>query len=432
MFCGMKGVQAGELLFVLRRVQEMSIRWSDWPIVTFGKADFHKAFDKVWPIAVARMWEEIGLDKIVIYALVRTMVDTAVNPSIAGLEVGEVLVRRGVRQGRVQSMIDFVLAVAAKLRPLISSWIQNGIGLQFEEYWLGMLSYADGCIFIGRTRSEVITMITDTAGVMAHIGLTFSFKPGKTEIMQLLQTQTLHFPIGGNQVSGPVDGNLRVLKIPFNPYGAIECELAARISKLHAAAAEVAPQIYNKKASFVSRLGVLHGAVASAATWAIEVHAPNRSFLEALNVAYINICVKMSGRKFGGDGEWGLWVGGVRGAIKRLVRQNTGDIIDLFFMKHYRFAGHVARNVNSNLCSRLSTCRGQGFIDGARRARWRHKPAYCRQGGQQLPVYDRFLYWYFLEAGMGDWVGVAGDRSVWKHHESTFMEFARCRIGQDC
>eukprot|EP00973_Karenia_brevis_P087214 12090688-Karenia_brevis.AAC.1 len=31
MFCGMQGVQASEFLLVVRRLQEMSIRWADWP-----------------------------------------------------------------------------------------------------------------------------------------------------------------------------------------------------------------------------------------------------------------------------------------------------------------------------------------------------------------------------------------------------------------
>eukprot|EP00973_Karenia_brevis_P094455 12422604-Karenia_brevis.AAC.1 len=62
MFCGMKGVQASEFLFILKRIQEMSIRWSDWPVVTFIKADFEKAFDKIFPVSIAKMWIDIGID----------------------------------------------------------------------------------------------------------------------------------------------------------------------------------------------------------------------------------------------------------------------------------------------------------------------------------------------------------------------------------
>eukprot|EP00973_Karenia_brevis_P049387 6851388-Karenia_brevis.AAC.1 len=81
MFCGMKGVQASEFLFVARRIQEQSIRWADRPIATFIKADFHKAFDKIWPCAIADMWQQIGVDKQTMFALVRTMIDTAVVPT---------------------------------------------------------------------------------------------------------------------------------------------------------------------------------------------------------------------------------------------------------------------------------------------------------------------------------------------------------------
>eukprot|EP00973_Karenia_brevis_P074472 10348495-Karenia_brevis.AAC.1 len=103
MFCGMPGVQASELLFIVRRIQEMSIRWADWPVVAFAKADFLKAFDKIFPSSVAKMWLDIGIDKRIIFALIRTMIDCALNPFIAGLEVGEILVGRGVRQGRIQT-----------------------------------------------------------------------------------------------------------------------------------------------------------------------------------------------------------------------------------------------------------------------------------------------------------------------------------------
>eukprot|EP00973_Karenia_brevis_P050429 6999768-Karenia_brevis.AAC.1 len=221
-------------------------------------------------------------------------------------------------------------------------------------------------------------MLTEVAEEVAKIGLQFSYRKGKTEIMELLQCDCLPFQVNQETVKAPGDGNLKILNIPLNPFGTLEAELTDRIARLHAAAGGVSAQIYNKKASFISRLGILFSVAASAATWAIEIHAPSGSFLHGLNVAYINICMGMSGRRFGGDGEWGVWVAGVRSHIKKVVRKATGDIIDLALMKHYRFAGHIARNPKSALCIKLACDRGRCFIEGARSNK-HHKPAYCRQ-----------------------------------------------------
>eukprot|EP00973_Karenia_brevis_P044662 6184305-Karenia_brevis.AAC.1 len=92
----------------------------------------------------------------------------------------------------------------------------------------------------------------------------------------------------------------------------------------------------------------------------------------------------MSGRRYGGDDDWGVWVAGVRGHIKQVVRSTTGDLIDCALVKHFRFAGHLARSQHSELCLRLAVCRGQSFIESARRNK-HHKVAKCRQGGAQFP-----------------------------------------------
>eukprot|EP00973_Karenia_brevis_P073061 10146464-Karenia_brevis.AAC.1 len=137
----------------------------------------------------------------------------------------------------------------------------------------------------------------------------------------------------------------------------------------------------------------------------------------------------MSGRRFGGECEWSVWVAGVRSNIKRIVRSATGDIIDCALAKFFRFAGHIARS-RVDVCIRLATVRGQGFISAARTNK-HCKPAYCRSGGTQLPVYDDLLWRFFHERGSDDWAAVARDRDTWKSPEKAFTEFARHTMSFD-
>eukprot|EP00973_Karenia_brevis_P086881 12049474-Karenia_brevis.AAC.1 len=99
-------------------------------------------------------------------------------------------------------------------------------------------------------------------------------------------------------------------------------------------------------------------------------------------------------------------------------------------MKHFRFAGHLARNKHSKLCFQLATARGQAFIENSRRNK-HAKLAKCRQGGAQLPVYDHVLTKYFRDSGNGVWWEVAIDRNSWKKHENAFCAYARGFLNLD-
>eukprot|EP00973_Karenia_brevis_P080451 11162940-Karenia_brevis.AAC.1 len=108
------------------------------------------------------------------------MIFGGVAPSIAGYQLRRILLQRGVRQGRVESMVHFVLTVAVAMQGLVVEWKRSGIGLVVSGVWVGCLNYADDFAFLGRSIVDVHRMMNDTAATLSRIGLGFSFKPEKT------------------------------------------------------------------------------------------------------------------------------------------------------------------------------------------------------------------------------------------------------------
>eukprot|EP00973_Karenia_brevis_P064044 8900081-Karenia_brevis.AAC.1 len=87
---------------------------------------------------------------------------------------------RGLCQGRVESMLQFVLSVAGHVYDVIENWKQKGWGFQVGHAWLGMLSYADDFIILARSSLQLKQMIDQLEASLSQIGLNFSTKYGKS------------------------------------------------------------------------------------------------------------------------------------------------------------------------------------------------------------------------------------------------------------
>eukprot|EP00973_Karenia_brevis_P082248 11402334-Karenia_brevis.AAC.1 len=67
----------------------------------------------------------------------------ASDPFVLG-EIGRSVSHcRGLRQGRAESMIIFVLSLALCLKEIVEGWKMSNVGFVINDVWLGILDYAD-------------------------------------------------------------------------------------------------------------------------------------------------------------------------------------------------------------------------------------------------------------------------------------------------
>eukprot|EP00973_Karenia_brevis_P001298 177200-Karenia_brevis.AAC.1 len=66
---------------------------------------------------------------------------------------------RGLRQGRVESMLIFVLSLAVGLKDLVEGWKASDVGFGIGDVWLGILDYADDMFVCARSLIELQLML---------------------------------------------------------------------------------------------------------------------------------------------------------------------------------------------------------------------------------------------------------------------------------
>ena len=107
---------------MLRRTIEKTMLWKDTQVVVI-KIDLKRAFDGLFHSSIAEMLT--GLDVPLFWA--RAVI--GITPIIAGEEGPRVDVERGVRQGRIESMLLFVRAISYHLQATVEPWGQRGFEL---------------------------------------------------------------------------------------------------------------------------------------------------------------------------------------------------------------------------------------------------------------------------------------------------------------
>eukprot|EP00973_Karenia_brevis_P066809 9287511-Karenia_brevis.AAC.1 len=143
-------------------------------ILHISAIDVHKAFDKIFHSCVARMIQDTDLQIIWKKFLFRILKLAVLKPLIAQ-KVGQAVTRsRGVCQGRVESMLEFVYSVAWSVRDLVASWMQRGMGFSVE----------DDLYVLASSFTHMMTMVSELElALKESAGLSFSPKKGKNKYM---------------------------------------------------------------------------------------------------------------------------------------------------------------------------------------------------------------------------------------------------------
>eukprot|EP00973_Karenia_brevis_P024719 3407973-Karenia_brevis.AAC.1 len=111
-FAGKRGQQGSHLVFTVNRLCELSFKWRDVGPLFIAAVDIHKAFDRILHSCISNMYMGTQLSSVWKNVLIRILKLGILKPIIAQ-KMGQSVTRgRGVCQGRVQSMLEFVFAVA--------------------------------------------------------------------------------------------------------------------------------------------------------------------------------------------------------------------------------------------------------------------------------------------------------------------------------
>ncbi len=120
------GVKCTDLTLHLLLCLEKARAWG-LPLCIL-KLDIHKAFDTVYQSSIANMFADINLPEQLSAAFLWEAIGAAIIPIIRGIEGQAVRLKRGIRQGRPESMDVFVSTLSHALQPLILSWKARGFG----------------------------------------------------------------------------------------------------------------------------------------------------------------------------------------------------------------------------------------------------------------------------------------------------------------
>ena len=109
------------------------------------------------------MLKRLDNKKVLLRLILSALLNGAVEPLLDGLKVKQELLRRGLRQGRSDSMVHFVLILASALENVLSSFRRRNFGIVIDGLCLCLINYADDFIFFARDLIQLKTMLSEVS-----------------------------------------------------------------------------------------------------------------------------------------------------------------------------------------------------------------------------------------------------------------------------
>ena len=159
------GRRLEENLFILEYCVEESYRMKK-KLVALA-IDFRKAFDSVDRGALVKALMYFKCDPRVIEVIVKLFKGDITNIYREGRHMGEVEVRRGIRQGCTGSPQLFIMVVAM----IIEQLLRSGLGFRMDGLYMPVLFYADDGMLLAERVGEAEGMLDILESVGGQFGL---------------------------------------------------------------------------------------------------------------------------------------------------------------------------------------------------------------------------------------------------------------------
>ena len=267
------------------------------------------------------------------------------SPHIAGRNGPEVLLKRGVRQGRKESMLIFIQTVSHAVEDLLARWKREGKGLQLPGgIWIALCGFADDFLIMATSSSTLAEMMTEFMDTIATVGL--KLNPSKTTwciLDDCSERKGLQWNLklkGGQQVAYQ-DHTITLGSYVSNQSGPFQMDEAiGRRRRAGWSAWEANKHLPTQKSSSMKKImKLLRKTVWPVLTWASETWPDYFSQLRKLNYTAMRMVQRMLAPKRKEDELWLQWHRRTLAYSRKWLETTGGDIIDHCLEKKWRYAG---------------------------------------------------------------------------------------------
>eukprot|EP00973_Karenia_brevis_P052510 7295486-Karenia_brevis.AAC.1 len=182
---GITGGQVADVVLALRLIIHNFHVWPFDGQLYVVKIDIKKAFDSVFVSAIIRMLQFLMDPLWLQLAYVKSVVACIMIPFVNGERASPVECKRGMRQGRADSMKCFCCLLCFLLQPLISRWQQQQMGILIGLTRFSCLAYADDVVLMADSITKLSQMVADLRGALATAGLEISTESNKNLVMRI-------------------------------------------------------------------------------------------------------------------------------------------------------------------------------------------------------------------------------------------------------
>ena len=344
-----KGRQAADGIFALRRAAELGREWSQPLFVV--QLDLSKAFDRVKHSAVIKALKLQGCSLQCVAVLCALYNQSEMSARLGHVEARAAHMHRGLPQGAPESPLVFTLVTECVLRPLLASWRMRGSGWKLDDFWLPCVCFADDILLASGSMRDLERMVAEVIRAFADVGLDVSASkchwtssPAQPDACLDISGFRLQWEKNLTFVGSVVDLN-------GNDGEALEHRLTQARKAFH----KWQPVLQARHASVWQRLKLAIVTVFTSALWLSSTWNLTKQQSSHLDSWGARLVARVVGLRRAGDEDFGRFWRRMHRVGHNILRKLGGGMVVRRLTQLHAYAGHAARSTNELLYNALRT-----------------------------------------------------------------------------
>ena len=429
------GYQASEVVFSLRQIIEKCREWRK-PVFV-AKLDFRKAFDSLSHAAIETTLTQAGVDKHLVLAYVREILNIKISFSLNGLDSEWVNFRTGLLQGDPASPLLFTATLNRLLEPLFQRWQREKKGFKLNRKLISLFAWMDDLYIVSDLKDDLQTMIRQVCQVTRMAGLLL--QPAKCHWSTNCPDDE-HFTLTAAGRLIPrvsAKDSLNVLGTQISLSGDPNVEWAHRLSKTWKAYWANHQMLLNQNIAPLRRVRLWYSCVAPVFLWGMATLTCSDSMMRSADVSQRQMVAKILRQRRRPLEPWLEWFIRTRRFAGRFLKNfQFLKLSALANLRKLTWAGHLARLPPERCAVICWQWRNLAW--------WRKRQAFIAMGAHEFRHVGQFGYprrWEaFLEKVQMwirdryhthvEWYDVCQDRDLWNAVICEFLDIpenASCR-----
>ena len=299
------------------------------------------------------------------------------------------------------------------------------MGRILGQLWLALMGFADDLVLLATSMTQAQRMLEELCEALARIGLIVNFGKCSWSIAAPEGGESqigLKAPGGAGDIAREDDFNLLGSTISSN--GEIEADVGRRVQAAWKAFHAHRTRLLRFGVSVTKRIGLLRRVVMPVLLWSTETWPLHDKAVRRIGAAYNYMVRKMLRIRRRPSETWLDWQKRPLRRTAIVVEENGGSAAKALHLRHWRYAGHLARQ---RCCPELRSIlewRGLEWQRCNRMLPWQWKKVH-RKSGQQRLQWETLVDAYAGDCDWSQpWQVVAQDRQTWANLQNSFAEWA--------